>query len=221
MRDFILNFAPYIIFTCLGFLSGSILFCKLIPLVVFGKDICSLSDDKNPGAANVFMSCGPVIGMICLILEICKGFVPVFISLRYTDVRNLLFAPIIAAPVIGHAVAPFNGFRGGKSIAVSFGVMLGMLPVTRCVLILAAIYIVTSTLIRVEPHRKRSIVTYALFAVGSAHLLIRRGLASVAVGVIILSLTVIYKHSLRFCTPEVIEKENCEKVAVNKDKPAQ
>lgn len=38
----------------LGFFLGSVPFCHLLPRVFLGKDICKLSDDGNPGAANVF-----------------------------------------------------------------------------------------------------------------------------------------------------------------------
>ena len=42
----------------LGFFLGSVPFCHLLPRVFMGKDICALSDDGNPGAANVFKLCG-------------------------------------------------------------------------------------------------------------------------------------------------------------------
>lgn len=51
MRDFV-TVSFYILF---GFLSGSIFYCRLVPMLLVGKDVCALSDDKNPGAANVFI----------------------------------------------------------------------------------------------------------------------------------------------------------------------
>lgn len=41
-----------------GYLMGSIMFCRWIPRRMLHKDVCALSDDHNPGAANVFQYCG-------------------------------------------------------------------------------------------------------------------------------------------------------------------
>ena len=51
-----------------GFLLGSIMFSRIVPRLVMSRDICALSSDHNPGAANVFMKCGVKMGIICLIL---------------------------------------------------------------------------------------------------------------------------------------------------------
>lgn len=177
-----------------GFLSGSVLYSRILPLLLTGKDVSAESDDRNPGAANAFMACGPAVGALCLLLDIGKGLLPVLLSRRFLDPAEPLFALILLAPVLGHAVAPFNRFRGGKCIATSFGVLLGILPQCLAVVALAILYIFFSTVIRVRPHRRRSILVYALFAAVMTPLLLYAGKLSYALGCVGIAATVIWRH---------------------------
>ena len=47
---------PYLFFTIIGYLSGSIVYSYFLPKLFFKKDILKISDDGNPGCANVFKS---------------------------------------------------------------------------------------------------------------------------------------------------------------------
>ena len=155
----------WVLFIALGFIFGSILFSKTIPKLAVGKDICALSEDSNPGAANVFSNCGIKLGMICVLLDILKGFAPVFIATFVLDTSNIAFAAVMAAPVLGHALGIFNKFKGGKCISTSFGVVLGIMPESRIGFLLAILYIVFSTLIKIKPNSRMSIITFSIFAV--------------------------------------------------------
>ena len=177
-----------------GFLLGSVLFSKIIPMVFLHKNICKLGADHNPGAANVFMTCGVRIGGVCLALDMLKGFLPVFLASFFVDTDSMWFALVIAAPVLGHAIGIFNRFHGGKCISTSFGVVLGLMPVSMIGFLLAELYVLFSTLIRLRPHSLRSIVTYALFLVGESIIMCVYGKYSVAIGCAVLSLAAIVKH---------------------------
>lgn len=177
-----------------GFLCGSIMFSKLLPLLIAGKDVTAESDDRNPGAANAFSTCGVAVGMLCLLLDMLKGFLPVLVGRLLLNTDDLLFALVIAAPVLGHAIAPLNRFRGGKCIATSFGVTIALMPQCLAAPILALLYILFSTLIRVKSHRRRSIVVFGLFALLSCTLLLSIGQTSYAIACAFIALTAIYKH---------------------------
>ena len=107
----------YYFFILFGYLSGSILFARLLPKYLRHIDICELSEDNNPGVFNAFKHAGPVIGSMTLLLELAKGFLPVHVGLQLLDPRNTLFALVLAAPVFGHAFPLFRPKEGGKSIA--------------------------------------------------------------------------------------------------------
>ncbi len=181
-----------------GFLLGSVMFSQLIPKYFLGKDISAESDDHNPGATNVFIVCGPAWGMLCLGLDLLKGFLPVFFSFRILSSENLLFSAVMAAPVLGHALAPFNHFRGGKCIATTFGVLLGLFPMSHIVLLLALIYIVFSTILKISPNRIRSIAAFGLFGVISLISLTYSSHYAVAIGCMVVSIVTMLKHSKLF-----------------------
>ena len=181
-----------------GFLLGGIMFSQILPKLIQGKDIQAISSDHNPGATNVFVNCGMGLGLTCLALDLAKGFIPVLLAGCYLDRSNMLFGIVMAAPVLGHAIAPFHHFHGGKCIATAFGEMLGLLPFHRVGLILAALYILFSTVIKISPNRVRSLVTFGLFGLISGILLTYQGEHAIALGCILISMTAIVKHTKYF-----------------------
>ena len=180
-----------------GFLLGSCMFSQILPKLFLDRDISALSDDGNPGCTNVFKHCGPFWGMLCLSLDLLKGFVPVFLAARLLPTDNLLFAFVMAAPVLGHAIAPLNHFRGGKCIAASFGVLLGLLPQSPIVFLLAGIYLLFSTVLKIQPNRIRSMVTFSLFGAGALLMLGGQDQDALALGCVLVAATAVWKHSRR------------------------
>lgn len=151
----------YLFFVIIGYMMGSILFGKVIPRVVKGIDIAAVSSDGNPGAANAFVHAGKGCGLLVLLCDLLKGAVPVFIAARYLNVDSLYFAPVLVAPVVGHAFPLYSGTKGGgKCIAVSFGVLLGLWPSLSHVLLLAAWFIALSVLVVVRPHAHRTVAAF-------------------------------------------------------------
>lgn len=182
------------ILTAGGFLFGSVLFSKLLPLLLFGRDVSAESGDRNPGAANAFATCGVAVGMLCLLLDMFKGFLPVLLGRLLLDTSDPLFALVILAPVLGHAIAPFNRFHGGKCIATSFGVTIALMPQCLAAPILAVLYILFSTVVRIRSHRRRSIITFGAFIAVSVPLLLYVRQISYAIACVAIALTAIYKH---------------------------
>jgi glycerol-3-phosphate acyltransferase PlsY len=83
--------------------------------------------DGNPGAANVFRAGDVKTGLFALSLDMAKGA-------PFVLAANLLFGlptPIVLAiglsAILGHAFSPVLGFKGGKSVAVTFGVLIALL----------------------------------------------------------------------------------------------
>lgn len=128
------------------------------------KDILEGTKDQNPGTANAFMEGGFLCGVLTLLGDLAKGFLPVFCCVWLTA-RQRIYLPIglafvMTAPVIGHAFPIYHRFQGGKGIAVSFGSLLGLFPDLRPALTLAAFFILFSLVIRISPHYYRTIMTY-------------------------------------------------------------
>lgn len=88
----------------------------------------------NIGATNVGRVLGRPWGLLCLALDVLKGFAPTFTASfllarppidAWTLVQWILIA---AAAVIGHTFPVYLRFRGGKGVATTIGVALGIYP---------------------------------------------------------------------------------------------
>ncbi len=182
----------YIALSILGYLLGSIMFSPLIMKHFKKMDITKVSSDHNPGAANAFIYGGITCGIASLLLDMLKGFIPVFLAQNFLGSRNNFFILVMIAPVIGHAFPLYKGFhQGGKCIAVSFGTMLGLMPYFRIVILLAFWYIFFSTIIIICPHSLRSVVTYLCFCVS---IFFVTSLITIIISCLFTSLIVIIKH---------------------------
>lgn len=173
---------------------GGMMFSQWVPRLFEKRDVFQDSDDHNPGAVNVFLLCGPVLGMVCLVLDLLKGFVPVYLAKGDVDFRSLLFAGVIAAPVVGHAVGVFNKLRGGKCISTAFGVLLALVPECWVVFLLAGLYILFSTVLKISSMTKRSILVFTLFGAVAFGYLAFTGQLSFALGCGIVSAVAVFRH---------------------------
>jgi len=110
--------------TVAGFLSGSLMFSAWL-VRLRGRDIGKVGD-RNPGAVNAFKAGGTGIGIAALWLDFLKGAVPVGLAKYLLGVEGFWLVPVAIAPVFGHAFSPFLKGRGGKAVAVTFGIWCGL-----------------------------------------------------------------------------------------------
>lgn len=153
-----------LVYAIVGYLAGGILFCDLLLRGLKQVDVFRAADDGNPGTHNAFHLGGFWCGLGTLLGDLSKGFFPVWLCLRRLDALSPLFCLTLLAPVLGHAFPLGRRGRGGKAIAASFGVLLGLLPRRRPLLLLAACYLFFSLIAVIRPHDVRSITTYLTFA---------------------------------------------------------
>lgn len=149
-----------IFFIFFGYLSGSILYAQIFVKWFCSKNLMEISFDGNPGTANAFQHGGFVCGILTLIFDVLKGFIPVYLSTKCVNHQSYFNALVIAAPVIGHIFPIFNHFHGGKGIAVTFGCLLGLLPMWKPLTILAIYFILFSVAIRITPDYYRTLAAY-------------------------------------------------------------
>lgn len=126
--------------SAVGFLSGSLMYSYFITKALKNVDVRSLpGGDGNPGSSNAIRAAGVKVGVVCMVLDVMKAFVPVFVAVTIFSMRNFYLVPVVAAPVLGHAFSPFLGFRGGKAVSATFGALLALWPVSQVVLMLAIV----------------------------------------------------------------------------------
>jgi glycerol-3-phosphate acyltransferase PlsY len=114
-----------------AYLLGSIPF-GLIIARAHGKDLRSIGSG-NIGATNLSRALGRKWAFLCFFLDVTKGLVPMlvatgFISSPPAIIELFLVLAAGCAAVLGHIFPIYIKFRGGKGVATSFGVALGLWP---------------------------------------------------------------------------------------------
>jgi glycerol-3-phosphate acyltransferase PlsY len=117
-----------------AYLLGSVPFGFLVAKAR-GKDIRALGSG-NIGATNVFRSVSKPLGVLTFVLDFLKGFagvklVPALAAAcaGAADGAGMGLALFCGAlTVVGHNWTCFLGFRGGKGVATSAGLLLGLTP---------------------------------------------------------------------------------------------
>ncbi len=103
------------------FLCGALMFSYWLGKAA-RKDLRQVGDG-NPGAFNLWQSAGSHWGLAGILLDFMKGYVPlVFLVESGMLGRDYGMTLVAVAPILGHAFSPFLKFKGGKAIAVTFGV---------------------------------------------------------------------------------------------------
>jgi glycerol-3-phosphate acyltransferase PlsY len=104
-----------------------------------GVDIRAVGSG-NTGATNVFRAVGKFWGVVTLLIDILKGFLPVFLlpvlasgitgledSAKWTPSVSLMLL-CAACAIAGHNWPVYIGFRGGKGVATSMGALIAIAP---------------------------------------------------------------------------------------------
>ena len=131
-----------------SYLLGSIPF-GLIIAKAHGKDLRAIGSG-NIGATNVSRALGKKWAYICFVLDVLKGAVPMLVAMKVLAVTPhspwsvmLIWILIGCAAVLGHIFSLYLKFKGGKGVATSFGISLGLWPYfTICAAIALAVWII-------------------------------------------------------------------------------
>ncbi len=114
-----------------AYLLGSVPF-GLILAAVHGKDLRKIGSG-NIGATNLSRALGKKWGYFCFVLDVSKGFLPTLIAGRIITtppdaIQFLLWLLVGIASILGHIFPVYLKLKGGKGVATSFGVALGLWP---------------------------------------------------------------------------------------------
>ena len=109
----------------LSLLIGAIPFA-VVSLWGTGIDITQVGS-KNPGFNNVLRMGFKLRAGITLAGDVSKGFVALVLLSRPEDSTTILWLLGLAS-VVGHCWSPFLGFKGGKGVATTLGVLFYLVP---------------------------------------------------------------------------------------------
>ena len=120
--------AIYIIMAIIAYLIGSVNFSIIISKKMAGFDVRE-KGSGNAGTTNMLRSVGKGAAALTLICDILKGVISIIIAIILGNIikdinREVLLQVAGVAVVIGHTFPIFFGFKGGKGIATSLGILL-------------------------------------------------------------------------------------------------
>lgn len=125
----------YAVILVFAYLIGSIPTAVWVGKHYFNIDVRE-HGSKNAGATNTFRILGKKAGWAVLGIDVAKGILaaslPRFLLFETTlSDENFLLLQLSAAftAVLGHVFPIFAGFRGGKGVATSLGIVIGIHPV--------------------------------------------------------------------------------------------
>lgn len=120
-----------------SYLLGSIPFSAIIPRL-FGYDVFK-HGSGNPGFTNVVRTCGIKLGVVCLLIDMLKGFLP-YMAAKWLSLDETIMILAGFAGIIGHCYSIFLKFKGGKGVAASGGFLLAQdWVITVCILLIMLI----------------------------------------------------------------------------------
>jgi len=121
-----------ILFSLASYLAGAVPFGMIIARKVADMDITQRGSG-NIGATNVARELGLKWGLLTLLLDLLKGFIPVSLFAVFSPNQDLGLAVIGLSALLGHQFSVFKKFRGGKGVATALGVYLALAPLSTLV----------------------------------------------------------------------------------------
>ena len=117
-----------IIMAVIAYLIGSVNFSVILSKKMAGFDVRE-KGSGNAGSTNMLRSVGKKAAAITLICDILKGVVSIGIAIILGNIikdsnKELLLQIAGVAVILGHTFPIFFGFKGGKGVATSLGVLL-------------------------------------------------------------------------------------------------
>jgi|TARA_B100001750_G_scaffold174517_1_gene142683 glycerol-3-phosphate acyltransferase PlsY len=123
----LMNIIAGIIFVVLAYLVGSISFGLLIGKLIKGIDIRNFGSGST-GATNVARVCGPIWGIIALILDMGKAAIPVALTVYILETPDWSHSLTGLSAIAGHIWPLFTNFKGGKGIASGWAALIVLSP---------------------------------------------------------------------------------------------
>ena len=120
--------AVYIIMLIIAYAIGSVNFSVIFSKKIAGFDVRE-KGSGNAGTTNVLRSVGKGAAALTLICDILKGVIAISIAIIIGNIakdsnKELLVQIAGIAVVVGHTFPIFFGFKGGKGVATSLGILL-------------------------------------------------------------------------------------------------
>lgn len=113
----------HLIWVLLGYFAGSIPIGYWLGLLK-GIDLTQIGSGST-GATNVLRNVGKGPALFTLCFDLFKGFIVVFLAMKYQSNDLIVILSGIAC-IVGHSKSIFLKFKGGKSSATGLGILIAL-----------------------------------------------------------------------------------------------
>lgn len=143
-----MDWINFTVFGLIAYLLGSIPTAVWVGKTYYGIDVRQ-HGSNNAGATNTFRVLGKKPGIVVLLIDVLKGalavLAPYFVLKNQWSANEVIEVQLIAAimAIVGHVFPIFAQFKGGKGVATSLGVIVGIHPPAAgiCLLIFLLVFI--------------------------------------------------------------------------------
>ncbi|UUX34433.1 glycerol-3-phosphate 1-O-acyltransferase PlsY [Fundicoccus culcitae] len=181
-----LSIFTQLLWIAIGYLSGSIPTGVLYSKIFHKVDVRQLGSG-NSGATNIGRNFGFKAAVIVSVIDILKGWIPILMVRQIFPNEHLLIMLVGIASVLGHAYPIFAGFKGGKIVSTSFGVLVGFnfwIGLMTALVLFAFIYL-TSTI---------SLSALSSYTLGALYILVTNDQIVYGIGFLLITLFMYYRH---------------------------
>jgi len=123
----------------IGYLLGSVPTAYITGRILKSRDIRQMGDE-NAGAANVYRELGSRAGVIVCVIDAAKGAAVILIA-QAANMSHVVVLFTGLAAVIGHNWPVFLGFRGGRGVSTTIGILLVLVTLPMLILALPTLII--------------------------------------------------------------------------------
>ena len=120
---------------------------NISPSVIISKRYSNIDirnhGSGNAGTTNVMRVMGKKAGAMVFIMDLIKGVVPTAIGLYFGNIEVGFFCGV--STVIGHIFPIMLSFKGGKGVATSIGVLIGVFPIYGIIALLIGVALIMKT----------------------------------------------------------------------------
>lgn len=180
----------FLIFVVIAYIFGSFPSGVWLGKVTKNIDIREYGS-KSSGATNAYRILGPKYGIMVLMLDALKGYIPLYLASLFA-IGGIYIILLGLVAILAHTFSFFIQFKGGKGVATSLGVFLFLMPKVVGILILVFILIVgVSKYISLG-----SVVCAGLLPILAYFMPVKEGVPRIPLVIIslIVGIFVIYKH---------------------------
>lgn len=185
MNQLLANIGP--ILCILGaYLAGSIPTGVWYSKLIHRIDVRELGSG-NSGGTNIGRNFGAVAAIIVIAVDILKGWIPILVTRQLFPELDWAIMLTGIASVIGHAYPIWAGFRGGKIVATSIGVLLGFnFPIAIIQIITFLVIVFLSSMVSLS-----AMVSYSLIAI---YIFFTLPTKIFGIGFMFIALFMLYRH---------------------------